>query len=177
VLLVSRRKENGPDHRPVQGVSVSGALSSTSIDSSLESKELSLAINEVDTTCDVSIAFEARADYGLAKNEADEVIEQTTTGSCIVEERSDPALDSESRARSHGVSVRALTNPQTTARSLDLYARHAVSDRPSASRQTFDIPSRRQDHQRKVRQALHFSWINLSLRLPRRKPLAGSICL
>ncbi len=40
--------------------------------------KLSLAINEVDTTCDVSIALEAHADYGLSKIEADEIIERAT---------------------------------------------------------------------------------------------------
>jgi serine/threonine-protein kinase HipA len=38
--------------------------------------ELSLAINEVDTVCDVRIALEAREYYGLSKKEADEVVRQ-----------------------------------------------------------------------------------------------------
>ncbi len=36
--------------------------------------ELSLAINEVDTHCDVGIAMEAHRDYGLSKKEADEML-------------------------------------------------------------------------------------------------------
>ena len=40
----------------------------------VERNELSLAINEVETTCDVSIAMEASSSYGLSKAEADRVI-------------------------------------------------------------------------------------------------------
>ena len=41
---------------------------------SVERNELSLAINEVETTCDVSIAMEASSGYGLSKAEAEGVI-------------------------------------------------------------------------------------------------------
>lgn len=59
-----------------QGISLSPAYD---LNPSIERNELSLAINEVDTTCDVSIALEARADYGLSKIEADGVLAQVTT--------------------------------------------------------------------------------------------------
>jgi serine/threonine-protein kinase HipA len=58
-----------------RGISLSPAYD---INPSNDRNELSLAINEVDTTCDVSIAREAHADYGLSKTEADEIIERVT---------------------------------------------------------------------------------------------------
>jgi serine/threonine-protein kinase HipA len=58
-----------------QGLSLSPAYD---INPSNDRKELSLAINEVDTTCDVSIALEARDDYGLSKSEADGVLAEVT---------------------------------------------------------------------------------------------------
>ena len=48
------------------------------INPSNDRDELSLAINEVDTACDVSIAVEAHADYGLSKSEADDIFKRTT---------------------------------------------------------------------------------------------------
>jgi serine/threonine-protein kinase HipA len=59
-----------------QGISLSPAYD---LNPSNDRNELSLAINEVDTTCDVSIALEARADYGLSKMEADEVLAQSVS--------------------------------------------------------------------------------------------------
>jgi len=56
-----------------QGISLSPAYD---INPSNEDTELSLAINETDTACDVAIALEARADYGLSKVEADGVLAQ-----------------------------------------------------------------------------------------------------
>jgi serine/threonine-protein kinase HipA len=56
-----------------RGISLSPAYD---INPSNDRNELSLAINEVDTTCDVSIAREAHADYGLSKIEADDIIER-----------------------------------------------------------------------------------------------------
>ena len=41
---------------------------------SIERKELTLAINEVETSCDVSIAMEASRDYGLGREEATRVL-------------------------------------------------------------------------------------------------------
>jgi len=58
-----------------QGMSLSPAYD---INPSNDRNELSLAINEVDATCDVSIALEARADYGLSKIEADHVLAEVT---------------------------------------------------------------------------------------------------
>jgi len=58
-----------------RGISLSPAYD---INPSNDRNELSLAINEVDTTCDVSIAVEARGNYGLSKIEADDVLAQTT---------------------------------------------------------------------------------------------------
>lgn len=60
-----------------QGISLSPAYDINP--SNERTGELSLAINEVDTACDVSIAMEARADYGVSKNEADAVLAQVTT--------------------------------------------------------------------------------------------------
>jgi len=41
---------------------------------SVERNELTLAINEVEATCDVEIAMDASSDYGVSKAEADDVI-------------------------------------------------------------------------------------------------------
>ena len=46
------------------------------VNPSIERQELRLAINEVETACDVSIAMEAAGDYGLKQNEASEVLTQ-----------------------------------------------------------------------------------------------------
>ena len=46
------------------------------INPSVDRQELTLAINEVETTCDVSIAMEASQDYGLNPREAAEVLKQ-----------------------------------------------------------------------------------------------------
>jgi serine/threonine-protein kinase HipA len=58
-----------------QGISMSPAYD---INPSIDRSQLSLAINEVDTTCDVSIALEAAADYGLSKIEAGEILTRAT---------------------------------------------------------------------------------------------------
>ena len=42
-------------------------------------RELSLAINEVETACDVSIAMDACRDYGLSKQAADRCLKQVRT--------------------------------------------------------------------------------------------------
>ena len=59
-----------------RGISLSPAYD---INPSNDRNELSLAINEVDTTCDVAIAVEASAAYGLSKLEADEILRRSTT--------------------------------------------------------------------------------------------------
>lgn len=46
------------------------------INPSIERQELTLAINEVETACDVSIAMEASRDYGLSVREADNLLKQ-----------------------------------------------------------------------------------------------------
>jgi serine/threonine-protein kinase HipA len=43
---------------------------------SLDRRELTLAINEVETACDVSIAMDACQDYGLNPQQAGEVLKQ-----------------------------------------------------------------------------------------------------
>ncbi len=43
---------------------------------STESHDLSLAINELETRCDVAIALEACGDYGLAKTEAETILDE-----------------------------------------------------------------------------------------------------
>jgi serine/threonine-protein kinase HipA len=43
---------------------------------SIERRELMLAINEVETACDVSIAMEACSDYGLTAQKADDALKQ-----------------------------------------------------------------------------------------------------
>ncbi len=43
---------------------------------STESSDLSLAINEVETHCDVSIAFEACSDYGLPREDAARIVDE-----------------------------------------------------------------------------------------------------
>jgi len=46
---------------------------------SIDRTELTLAINEVETACDVSIAMDARKDYGLTDQQADNVLVQVQT--------------------------------------------------------------------------------------------------
>ena len=58
-----------------QGIALSPAYD---LNPSNDRNELSLAINEVETACDVSIALGAHADYGLSKTEADKVVAQVT---------------------------------------------------------------------------------------------------
>jgi serine/threonine-protein kinase HipA len=43
---------------------------------SIDRQDLTLAINEVETTCDVSIAMDARQDYGLNAQEAGKALQQ-----------------------------------------------------------------------------------------------------
>lgn len=70
-----------------RGISLSPAYD---INPSNDHNELSLAINEVDTACDVSIALEAHAEYGLSKIEARHIIETATAA--IASWRSEAAL-------------------------------------------------------------------------------------
>ena len=58
-----------------QGISLSPAYD---INPSTDRTELSLAINEVDTLCDISIARETHAEYGLSEREADQTIAAVT---------------------------------------------------------------------------------------------------
>lgn len=46
------------------------------MNSSIDRQDLTLAINEVETTCDVSIAMDARQDYGLNAQEAGKALQQ-----------------------------------------------------------------------------------------------------
>jgi serine/threonine-protein kinase HipA len=50
-----------------RGITLSPAFD---LNPSIERDELSLAINEVDSACDVSIALKAHASYGVSKTEA-----------------------------------------------------------------------------------------------------------
>jgi serine/threonine-protein kinase HipA len=43
---------------------------------SIDRTDLSLAINEVETACDVSIAIDAHKDYGLSRTEGARVLNQ-----------------------------------------------------------------------------------------------------
>ena len=56
-----------------QGLRLSPAYD---INPTIDRRELSLAINEVDTACDVTIAIDACRDYGLARQEAEAVVKQ-----------------------------------------------------------------------------------------------------
>jgi serine/threonine-protein kinase HipA len=56
-----------------QGIRLSPAFD---INPSIERRELSLAINEVETACDVAIAMDACQDYGLRRQEASQVVKQ-----------------------------------------------------------------------------------------------------
>lgn len=58
-----------------RGITLSPAFD---INPSIERNELTLAINEVETACDVSIAMAAHADYGVSKAEAEQIIARTT---------------------------------------------------------------------------------------------------
>ena len=57
-----------------EGVALSPAFD---INPSIDRNELALAINEVESTCDVSIAMEAHADYGLSAAVAKAIIAKT----------------------------------------------------------------------------------------------------
>jgi serine/threonine-protein kinase HipA len=59
-----------------RGISLSPAYDMNPMN---DRNELSLAINETDTSCDVAIALGARADYGLSKTEAENIIAAVTT--------------------------------------------------------------------------------------------------
>lgn len=59
-----------------RGIALSPAYD---INPSIERDSLSLAINEVETACDVTIALEASGDYGLSMNEAQTIVEQVGT--------------------------------------------------------------------------------------------------
>lgn len=58
-----------------QGIRLSPAFD---INPSIERRELSLAIDEVETACDVAIAVEACRDYGLTRQEASRIVQQVT---------------------------------------------------------------------------------------------------
>ncbi len=57
-----------------RGITLSPAFD---LNPSIERGELSLAINEVDSDCDVSIALEAHREYGMSKTEAQEIVVRT----------------------------------------------------------------------------------------------------
>ena len=59
-----------------RGITLSPAYD---INPSVDRDDLSLAINEVDTHCDVSIAMDAHTSYGLSMIEAKAVVKQTTS--------------------------------------------------------------------------------------------------
>jgi serine/threonine-protein kinase HipA len=58
-----------------QGIRLSPAFD---INPSIERRDLSLAIDEVETTCDVAIAMDACQDYGLTPHQAHQVVQQVT---------------------------------------------------------------------------------------------------
>ncbi len=60
-----------------QGIRLSSAYD---MNPSLDRRELSLTINEVEAACDVSIAMEACKDYGLTQQEASTVLKQVQAG-------------------------------------------------------------------------------------------------
>jgi serine/threonine-protein kinase HipA len=57
-----------------KGISLSPAFD---INPAIDRNELALAINEVESTCDVAIALEAHAAYGLAFGEAKDIVSKT----------------------------------------------------------------------------------------------------
>jgi serine/threonine-protein kinase HipA len=59
---------------------VSPTFAAYDINPSVDRQELTLAINEVETTCDVSIAMEASQDYALKPREAAVVLKQVQEG-------------------------------------------------------------------------------------------------
>ncbi len=56
------------------GISLSPAFD---INPAIDRDELTLAVNEVESTCDVKIALEAHAAYGVTATEAKEIVSQT----------------------------------------------------------------------------------------------------
>jgi serine/threonine-protein kinase HipA len=73
---------NTDDHRNhgfflgEQGIRLSPAYD---MNPSIDRTELTLAINEVETACDVSVAMDAHRDYGLTVQQADRVLLQVQT--------------------------------------------------------------------------------------------------
>jgi serine/threonine-protein kinase HipA len=59
-----------------QGIRLSPA---SDMSPSIDRTELTLAINEVETACDVSVAMNAHRDYGLTVQQADRVLMQVQT--------------------------------------------------------------------------------------------------
>jgi hypothetical protein len=58
---------------------------------SIDRNELTLAINEVETACDISIAMEADRVYGLNAKEAGRVLEQVQAAVALWRGGSNPA--------------------------------------------------------------------------------------
>lgn len=56
-----------------QGIRLSPAYD---LNPSIEARDLSLAINEVETACDVSIAMDVAEDYGVTPSEADRILKE-----------------------------------------------------------------------------------------------------
>jgi serine/threonine-protein kinase HipA len=67
---------------------------------SIDRQDLTLAINDVETTCDVSIAMDARQDYGLNTQEAGKALQQVQDAVAGWRGESDPPEHSTSRTRS-----------------------------------------------------------------------------
>ena len=63
-----------------RGISLSPAYD---LNPSIEREELTLAINEADTTCDVEIALDAHASYGLSKVEAQKIVKKTAAAAAL----------------------------------------------------------------------------------------------
>jgi hypothetical protein len=61
---------------PITSVDENGIRLSPAYDMnpSIERRELTLAINEIETACDVSIAMEACTDYGLSAQQAGDAL-------------------------------------------------------------------------------------------------------
>ena len=84
-VLFNIRIHNTDDHLRNHGffIDALGVRLSPAYDMnpSVDRTELSLAINEVDTACDVSIAMDAHKDYGLSSQQADRVRQEVQAAS------------------------------------------------------------------------------------------------
>lgn len=73
-ILIHNTDDHLRNHGFIIGASGLRLSPAFDLNPSIESRDLSLAINEIETRCDVAIALEACSDYGLALNDAESIV-------------------------------------------------------------------------------------------------------